>query len=87
MRKHARTRKKKTVLASKESEAKLCGPASRSAASQLLFVQVLFAGMAPGFVGLVQVNFQVPDLPAGDYPIQVSIGSAQSNAPAMTVGR
>jgi uncharacterized protein (TIGR03437 family) len=46
---------------------------------------VLFAGMAPGFVGLVQVDFQVPDLPSGDYPIQVSIGTAQSNTPSVTV--
>jgi uncharacterized protein (TIGR03437 family) len=47
---------------------------------------VLFAGMAPGFVGLVQVDFQVPNLPAGDYPLQVSIGTAQSNTPVVTVG-
>jgi uncharacterized protein (TIGR03437 family) len=47
--------------------------------------QVLFAGMAPGFVGLVQVNFYVPDLTSGDYPIQVSIGSAQSNTPVISV--
>jgi uncharacterized protein (TIGR03437 family) len=49
--------------------------------------KVLFAGMAPGFVGLVQVDFQVPAVPAGDYPIQVSFGAAQSNTPAMTVGQ
>jgi uncharacterized protein (TIGR03437 family) len=48
--------------------------------------QVLFAGMAPGFVGLVQVNFQIPDLPAGDYPIQVTIGTAKSNTPVISVG-
>lgn len=46
---------------------------------------VPFAGMTPGFVGLVQVNFQVPNLPTGDYPIQVAIGSAQSNTPTVTV--
>jgi uncharacterized protein (TIGR03437 family) len=49
--------------------------------------QILFAGMAPGFVGLVQVDFQVPGLPSGDYPMQISIGTAQSNTPAMTVGQ
>jgi uncharacterized protein (TIGR03437 family) len=49
--------------------------------------QVPFAGMAPGFVGLVQIDFQVPDLPAGDYPIQVAIGTAQSNTAIMTIGR
>jgi endo-1,4-beta-xylanase len=47
---------------------------------------VSFAGMAPGFVGLVQVNFQVPNLPAGDYAIRVTIGSTQSNSPIVTVG-
>jgi uncharacterized protein (TIGR03437 family) len=47
--------------------------------------KVLFAGLAPGFVGLVQVDFQVPGLPAGDYPIQVGIGTALSNTPSMTV--
>jgi uncharacterized protein (TIGR03437 family) len=47
---------------------------------------VQFAGMAPGFVGLVQINFQVPDLPAGDYPVQVTIGTTQSNAPLITLG-
>jgi len=46
---------------------------------------VLFAGMAPGFVGLVQVDFRLPAVPAGDYPIQVSIGSAQSNSPTITI--
>lgn len=46
---------------------------------------VLFAGMAPGFVGLVQVDFLVPDLSAGDYPIQVGIGAALSNRPLMTI--
>ena len=49
--------------------------------------QVLFAGMAPGFVGLMQIDFQVPELPAGDYPMQVSIGTAQSNTPTITVGQ
>jgi uncharacterized protein (TIGR03437 family) len=47
--------------------------------------QLLFAGMAPGFVGLVQVDFYVPHLPAGDYPIQVSIGAVQSNTPVVSV--
>jgi len=49
--------------------------------------QVFYAGLAPGFIGLVQVNFYVPSLPPGDYTIQVSIGTAQSNAPIMSVGK
>ena len=48
---------------------------------------VLFVGMDPGFVGPVQIDFQVPGLPAGNYPIQVSIGTAQSNASIMNVER
>jgi trimeric autotransporter adhesin len=48
--------------------------------------QVLFAGMAPGYVGPVQVNFYVPDLTPGDYAIQVTVGTAQSNTPVMSVG-
>jgi uncharacterized protein (TIGR03437 family) len=46
-----------------------------------------FAGMAPDFAGLVQVNFTVPNLPAGDYPLQVTIGGAASNQPVMAVGQ
>lgn len=48
--------------------------------------QVFYAGLAPGFVGLVQVNFYVPSLPPGDYPVQITIGNARSNAPVMSVG-
>ncbi|HLK31715.1 MAG TPA: DUF6259 domain-containing protein, partial [Terriglobales bacterium] len=50
-----------------------------------LSANVTFAGMVPGLVGLVVVTFQVPDLPPGDYPIQVSIGTYQSNSPVITV--
>jgi uncharacterized protein (TIGR03437 family) len=48
---------------------------------------VPFAGMAPGFAGLVQVNFTVPNLPANDYPLQVKIGSAASNQPTLAVSQ
>jgi uncharacterized protein (TIGR03437 family) len=41
--------------------------------------QIVYAGLAPGFVGLSQVNLRVPDLPPGDYPITFKIGSASSN--------
>jgi adhesin/invasin len=45
--------------------------------------QVAFAGLAPGFVGLVQVNIVVPsDLATGDYPLAITIGNETSN-PAM----
>ena len=48
---------------------------------------VSFAGLAPGFVGLMQVNLQVPsDLMPGDYPILVMQGRAISK-PAMLAVR
>jgi uncharacterized protein (TIGR03437 family) len=46
---------------------------------------VPFAGMAPGFAGLVQVNFTIPNLPTNDYPLQVKIGSAASNQPLVAI--
>jgi hypothetical protein len=46
-----------------------------------------FAGTAPGFVGLVQVNFTIPNLPTNDYPLQVKIGSAASNQPLLAVAQ
>jgi uncharacterized protein (TIGR03437 family) len=46
---------------------------------------VQFAGMAPGYTGLVQVNFVVPSLAPGDYAMQVSIGAAASNQPLLSV--
>lgn len=39
-----------------------------------------FAGLAPGFVGLSQVNLIVPQLPAGDYPLVITVFDAGSNA-------
>jgi uncharacterized protein (TIGR03437 family) len=39
-----------------------------------------FAGLAPGFAGLYQVNFQVPQLASGTYSMALTAGSATSNA-------
>jgi uncharacterized protein (TIGR03437 family) len=48
--------------------------------------QVAFAGLAPGFVGLTQVNIVVPsDLPTGDYPLAITIGSETSNSAIISV--
>jgi uncharacterized protein (TIGR03437 family) len=48
--------------------------------------QVAFAGLAPGFVGLVQVNIVVPSgLQTGTYPLTVTIGSETSNSATVSV--
>ncbi len=43
--------------------------------------KVLFAGMTPGFLGLMQVNFEMPQIAAGDAALQVTIGGEASNRP------
>jgi uncharacterized protein (TIGR03437 family) len=48
--------------------------------------QVSFAGLAPGFVGLVQVNVVVPlGLQTRNYPLSVTIGSETSNSATISV--
>jgi uncharacterized protein (TIGR03437 family) len=48
--------------------------------------QVAFAGLAPGFVGLLQVNIVVPaSLATGDYPLIVSINNEPSNSATVSV--
>ena len=47
---------------------------------------VLYSGLAPGFVGLYQVNFIVPDdAPAGDLNLQIFSQYANSNTVILTV--
>jgi uncharacterized protein (TIGR03437 family) len=47
---------------------------------------VSFAGLAPGFVGLVQMNIVVPaGLAPGTYPLSVTIDGQTSNAAPITV--
>lgn len=52
-----------------------------------VIANVIFAGLTPGFVGLGQVNFEVPELSAGDYPITLRIAGLLSNAPIFAVGQ
>jgi uncharacterized protein (TIGR03437 family) len=49
--------------------------------------QVLFSGLAPGFVGEYQVNVQVPAgaVPGNAVPVAISIGGAVSNTVTMAV--
>lgn len=49
--------------------------------------EVTFSGLAPGFVGLYQVNVQVPtNAPTGDaVPVVLTVGAASSNAVTIAV--
>ena len=47
--------------------------------------QVLFAGLAPGFAGLYQVNLVVPQLAAGNYPLQISVNGVAGNPAPVSI--
>ncbi|MCC6343958.1 MAG: SBBP repeat-containing protein [Bryobacterales bacterium] len=47
--------------------------------------EVLFLGMTPGLVGVMQANLIVPPLDAGDYPVVISVGGVNSNAALVSV--
>jgi uncharacterized protein (TIGR03437 family) len=40
---------------------------------------VYFSGLAPGYIGLAQVNLQIPSISPGDHTLIVTIGGQQSN--------
>jgi adhesin/invasin len=50
-----------------------------------VLAKVTFQGLAPGFVGLLQVNMQVPALPKGTYPVQIAAGGVKSNSASIAV--
>ena len=46
---------------------------------------VQFLGLAPTFVGLAQANIQLPDLPAGDYPLVITVGNMLSTSAVISI--
>jgi uncharacterized protein (TIGR03437 family) len=46
---------------------------------------VSFAGLAPGLVGMLQVNLQVPDLAPGDRALVVTVGGSASNSALISI--
>jgi uncharacterized protein (TIGR03437 family) len=47
--------------------------------------EVQFAGLAPNFPGVAQINLKIPQLSSGVYPVLVTIGGVVSNAVQVTV--
>lgn len=47
---------------------------------------IMFAGLAPGLVGVLQVNVYVPLLAPGTYPLVVQASGSSSNNAAVTIG-
>jgi uncharacterized protein (TIGR03437 family) len=47
--------------------------------------EVAFAGLAPGFVGLLQVNLLVPDIPGGEQALGVTVGGVAANVTVISV--
>ena len=48
--------------------------------------QVEYLGLTPGFVGLYQANFTLPQLTPGSYPIVVTVAGNSSNAALINIG-
>lgn len=48
-------------------------------------VEIAFAGLTPGFIGLMQMNFKVPSMAPGSYPLVVTINGENSNAAMITI--
>jgi uncharacterized protein (TIGR03437 family) len=46
---------------------------------------IAFAGLAPGFVGVLQINLVIPDIPTGDQPLAITIGGLPANRAAVPI--
>ena len=59
--------------------------AASSATIGPMAATIKFLGLTPGFAGLAQANIQVPSLPAGDYPLVITVGGYVSASAAISV--
>ncbi len=50
-----------------------------------VLVAPVFAGLAPDFAGLYQVNLQVPEVPSGPHALRIVAGGVSSNAVTLAV--
>jgi uncharacterized protein (TIGR03437 family) len=49
-------------------------------------VNVPFFGLAPGYPALAQANIIIPNFPAGDYPVVVTVNGVPSNSATISIG-
>ena len=49
--------------------------------------QQYYLGLTPGFAGLYQANFEVPQLAPGTYPLSVTVAGSQSNAATIAIAQ
>ncbi len=52
-----------------------------------LAISPQFIGLTPGSVGLLQVNFAIPNLPSGEYTIYLNLSGVRSNEVKLQVAR
>jgi hypothetical protein len=46
---------------------------------------ILFLGLTPGLIGVVQANVRLPPVAAGNHPLTLTIGGVASNGPLVSV--
>jgi len=49
--------------------------------------EIQFAGLAPGFVGLLQVNFRVPAVAPGQLSVEVTVGGVVANLATLSIAK